>query len=129
VPPIAGTELGTERVCSTGWRLTVQRRRERAVCRVKHQNVLEIGSSTPVWGSRDGDDRAELGVDDGGETTRGGGSRRFGSAWALDWMKMKVSGAGARPAGGCTVRKRTSGRRLVGRHWEDCERNDGFEYI
>jgi hypothetical protein len=29
VPPIPGTELGTERVCSTGSRLTVQRRKER----------------------------------------------------------------------------------------------------
>jgi len=58
-------------------------------------------------------------VDDGGEITLGGGSRRFGSAWALDWMKMKVSGAGARPAGGCTLRKRTSGRRLVDNDWDD----------
>jgi hypothetical protein len=32
---------------------------------------------------------------------------------------MKVSGAGARPAGGCTARKRTSGRRLVDNDWED----------
>jgi len=29
VPPIPGTELGTERVCSTGRRLIVQRRNER----------------------------------------------------------------------------------------------------
>jgi hypothetical protein len=48
VPSKAGTKLGMDKVCSTEWRLTVQHRRERAVCRVKRQNVLEIGSSTPV---------------------------------------------------------------------------------
>ncbi len=117
VPPMAGTELGMERVCSTGRRLTVQRRKERepsAGSNIKMSwKSFCLRRCDGERGSRDGDDCVELGLEDGGETTVGGGSRRFGSAWALDWMKIKVSGAGGRLAGGWTVRKRTSGRRLV----------------
>ncbi len=83
VPPIAGTELGTENVCSTGRRLTVQRRREREPS--AGSNIKTSWKSVRL--------------------------RRCGG--------IKASGAGGRLAGGWTVRKRTSGGRVVDSDWED----------
>jgi hypothetical protein len=60
VPPIAGTEFGTERVCSTGRRLTVQRRRERepsAGSNIKMSwKSVRLRRCGGERGSRDGDD-------------------------------------------------------------------------
>jgi hypothetical protein len=60
VPPIAGTELGTERVCSTGRRLAVQRRRERepsAGSNIKMSwKSVRLRRCGGERGSRDGDD-------------------------------------------------------------------------
>jgi hypothetical protein len=60
VPPIAGTELGTERVCSAERRLTVQRRRERepsAGSNIKMSwKSVRLRRCDGGRGSRDGDD-------------------------------------------------------------------------
>jgi hypothetical protein len=60
VPPIAGTELGTERVCSAGRRLAVQRRRERepsAGSNIKMSwKSVRLRRCGGERGSRDGDD-------------------------------------------------------------------------
>ena len=60
VPPIPGTELGTESVCSTGWRLMVQRRKERepsAGLNIKMSwKSARLRRCGGERGSRDGDD-------------------------------------------------------------------------
>ena len=60
VPPIAGTELGTESVCSTGRILTAQRRRDRdpsTGSKIKMSwKSVRLRRCGGENGSRDGDD-------------------------------------------------------------------------